>query len=77
MNMDSAETTKYLNESVSSRSSARKMDPSESSPSTITELFSNVGTTSTEEFLNEIIHELSLFQVRNNEGKNETEKDNE
>ena len=77
MNMDSAETTKHVNEYVSSPSSTRKMDPSESSPSKINEQFSTIGTTSTEEFLDEIIHELSLFQVRNKKDKNETEKDNE
>ena len=46
MNMDSAETTRDLDEIVASPSSTRKMDP-------------------------------SLFQVRNNKDKNETEKDNE
>ena len=69
-NMDSAKTIRNVNEIGVSPSSARKMDPSESSPTKISEQSSTIGTISTEEIL-----ELSLLQVRKNKDKNETEKD--
>ena len=78
MNMDSAETTKYLNAPVASPSSTIETHPSESSPSTISEQSSTIGTISTKEFINKIIQEIleiSLLEVRKNKDKKETEND--
>ena len=80
MNKDTTETTKDLKETIASPSPTLEMDHSESSPSTISEESSTMGTISTEEFMNEIgeeILELSLLQVRKNKDKDEIEKDNE
>ena len=74
MNMDSAENKKNLNESIAPPSSFLEMDPSKSTPSTISEQFSAKGPISTKEFMNEIVPEM---QVRKIKDKNETEKDNE
>ena len=72
--MDSAENKMDLNESIVPPSSFLEMEPSESTPSTISEQSSVKGPISTEKFMNEIVQEM---QVRNIKDKNETENDNE